>query len=326
LISVIVPTYNRASLLPFLFHALAQQVYPADRMELLLVDNSSSDDTEAVVAQWTAVLPFPVRFYRKENRGPAASRNLGAAQARGEILAFTDSDCTPRPDWLRNAARGFGDDVGLVCGPIRTVQTPARVSTLFTYLDETNHENGLYPTANLVVRRQVFEAVGGFDESFGLFPWGGLKGGEDTDLAWRIRRAGHRARFLPDVLVLHQPTGLNASAWLLRPIRVQILPRLVRQVPELRQTFLWRRFFVSRLHFQFHLAWTSLALAAATRRRPLVLGTIPWLFGIRRLISVEARRGGPLRAALAFGLITEGFVMHTLVLIVASIRHRRLVL
>src|SRR5258708_6335810 len=84
--SVIVPTYNRARVLPHLFTALAHQLYPADRMELIVVDNSSSDDTEQVVERWARVLPFQVCFYRKDNKGPAASRNYGAARARGDVL------------------------------------------------------------------------------------------------------------------------------------------------------------------------------------------------------------------------------------------------
>src|SRR5438477_8106339 len=91
-VSVIVPTYNRAAELPYLFSALAAQWYPADRVELIVVDNSSIDDTEGVVAHWSRCLPFKVSFHRKENHGPAASRNYGAARAEGQILAFTDSD------------------------------------------------------------------------------------------------------------------------------------------------------------------------------------------------------------------------------------------
>src|SRR5258708_19214733 len=85
-ISVIVPTYNRARVLPHLFTALAHQLYPADRMELIVVDNSSSDDTEQVVERWARVLPFQVPFYRKDNKGPAASRNYPAAPPPADPL------------------------------------------------------------------------------------------------------------------------------------------------------------------------------------------------------------------------------------------------
>ena len=80
-ISVIVPTYNRARVLPYLFQALAYQQYPADRMELIVVDNSSSDDTEAVVGRWADVLPFAV------NRLPAATR---AHVALAAVMGMSD--------------------------------------------------------------------------------------------------------------------------------------------------------------------------------------------------------------------------------------------
>src|SRR2546421_3162624 len=132
LVSVIVPTYNRAAVLPYLFEAVGRQLYPSASMELIVVDNSSKDDTEAVVDRWRTALPFEVRFYRKENRGPAASRNYSAARARGSILAFTDSDCIPDPCWLRNAAAAFASrDVGIVCGPF--VLRPREDSGLFDH-------------------------------------------------------------------------------------------------------------------------------------------------------------------------------------------------
>jgi glycosyltransferase involved in cell wall biosynthesis len=323
---VIVPTFNRAAVLPYLFDALGRQIYPAERMEVIVVDNSSVDDTEAVVRDWQRGLPFAVRFRRKANDGPAASRNVGASMARGELLAFTDSDCIPHPDWVRNAVRAFEADTGLVCGPITIAQAAPSAGAFDAYLDETRSESGLYPTANFVIRRDLFEAAGGFDERFGLFPWGGLKGGEDTDLAWRIRRNGHRIRFVEDVAVRHQRTASTPLASLLRPVRVQILPRLIRSIPELRRTLLYKRFFVSRLHLEFHLAWMGAGLAIATRRGLPLIAAVPWLLGVRPLVAAEARRGGPARALASSLLIIEGFAMHTLVLIAASIRHRRVVL
>ena len=190
-----VPTYNRASVLPYLFDALGKQVYPADRMEAIVIDNSSDDNTEAVVLRWREALPFPVVFRRKENRGPAASRNLGAALAKGEVLAFTDSDCLPSPGWLRAAARHFAAGAGLVCGPILPRQREGAPGLMASQLPATNRDDGLYPTANLLVRRGALEEAGGFNEDLGLHPWGDLVAGEDADLAWRVKRTGVRAIF-----------------------------------------------------------------------------------------------------------------------------------
>ncbi len=115
---MIVPTYQRAQYLPHLFAAIGAQVYPAAQLELIVVDNSSTDDTEAVVDAWARALPFPMRFHRKENNGPAASRNVGARLAHGEVLAYTDSDCIPDPRWIVNAVRHLESGVDLVAGPM----------------------------------------------------------------------------------------------------------------------------------------------------------------------------------------------------------------
>src|SRR5258708_32955818 len=92
-VSVVVPTRNRAAWLSYLFDALSRQVYASDLVEVVIVDNSSGDNTREVVNRWAQVLPFPVRFFVKANEGPAAARNYGAARPTGDVLAFTDSDC-----------------------------------------------------------------------------------------------------------------------------------------------------------------------------------------------------------------------------------------
>src|SRR5258708_5952897 len=106
-VTVVVPTYNRAKTLPFLFESLAKQHYPADRMELIVVDNSSNDNTEEVVEQWKQVFPFRARFSRKDNKGPAASRNYGAARAEGP--------CCP----CGRSARGTGRLASTAPPPLR---------------------------------------------------------------------------------------------------------------------------------------------------------------------------------------------------------------
>ena len=160
-VSVIVPSYQRAQYLPHLFAAIGGQVYPADRMEMIVIDNSSRDDTEAVVKEWADVMPFRLRFKRKKNDGPAASRNLGARLARGEVLAYTDSDCIPDPKWLANAVQLLQGGADLVAGPIIGLR---RLSDNLTQQKQTLGDNGTYPTGNLIVWRRWFDAVGGFDE------------------------------------------------------------------------------------------------------------------------------------------------------------------
>jgi glycosyltransferase involved in cell wall biosynthesis len=294
-------------------------------LELIVVDNSSSDSTDSVVGEWARALPFPVDFHVKENRGPAASRNLGAAVARGDVLAFTDSDCLPNPAWLRNGVRAIRAGADIVSGPIRPVFR-GRPGLFNVQLTGTENDTGLYPSANLLIRRSWFDHLGGFDERFGLHRSGVLVSGEDTDLVWRAKRAGAIVAFEPDVEVRHQPAKTSLRQWLRQPTVLQILPQLVRDVPELRESFLWRRYFVSRYHFEFILLAGGVAVAVATRKPAALLAAVPWIVSMRSVASTEARRRGIAGGAAAVALCAEHFAASVGVLAAASARNRRLVL
>src|SRR5262249_16613605 len=103
--TIVVPTYDRPTQLAACLGALERLEYPRDRFDVIVVDDGSPTSLRNVVE------PFPerlrVELLRQANSGPAAARNAGAARARNEFLAFTDDDCTPAPDWLRQLAGRF---------------------------------------------------------------------------------------------------------------------------------------------------------------------------------------------------------------------------
>jgi glycosyltransferase involved in cell wall biosynthesis len=247
LVSVVIPTRNRASHLPYLFAALGSQTYPAARMELVVVDNESTDGTAELVAEWAEALPSPLRYHRKENDGQTASRNVGSSLARGDVLAFTDSDCIPDPHWIANAVRHL-EQADVVAGPMVGLMSSTDGVAMLQF-KSVLHDDGTYPTGNLFISRDRFQAVGGFDERFGLFPWGNPKAGEDTDLVWRARRSGADVTFADDVVVGHQPAPPpRLTQSLLVPVVVQIFPYLVRSIPELRDVKFHRRYFLDKQH------------------------------------------------------------------------------
>jgi glycosyltransferase involved in cell wall biosynthesis len=326
-VSVIVPTRNRAGWLAFLFHALALQVYPSELIEVLIVDNSSTDDTDEVVRRWAQSLPFPLHFHRKANEGPASSRNYGAARATGEVLAFTDSDCIPEPGWLLNGVRALKDgEIGLVTGPIIPRRTADTHFFFNAQMGPVLSDNGLYRTASLLVPRRLFLAVGGFDEAFGLGPGGALLGGEDTDLGWRIKRTGQRAAFRPDVMVTHLATPISRRDWLLRPVLSQTIPRLVRAHPELRKTMLWHRYFHKETDLFFLLGLAGVAAAVALHWWPLALLPLGYVWSVRHSLAGMVRKGRLDKAAAVLGLLAVQTGINVAVLAYASVRHRRLVL
>src|SRR3989338_7815520 len=94
-VSVVVPVYNDNVRLKKALEALERQSYPADRYEVLVVDNASEDDVRSIMSAYPRV-----KYLFEGKRGPASARNRGVREAKGEIIAFTDSDCIPRPDWI----------------------------------------------------------------------------------------------------------------------------------------------------------------------------------------------------------------------------------
>jgi GT2 family glycosyltransferase len=213
---------------------LAAQTFPAERFEVIILDNQSQEDVESVVCNAAATARFDLRFERMEqDRGPVPARNRGVRMARGTIVAFTDSDCRPAPSWLETGLRHFSDPhVALVSGPIAC--KPEQSPTFFYKARETQSEHPTYPAANAFYRRDLFLLFRGFDETLSLKDFlGRAMECADTDLAWRIRKAGWLNRFEPKALVYHEIEPLSVFAWLMEPTKLILLPRLLRLHPEL---------------------------------------------------------------------------------------------
>ncbi|MGF1481148.1 MAG: glycosyltransferase [Cyanophyceae cyanobacterium] len=203
-VSVIVPIYNGEADVPGLIECLRSQIYPAERVEYLLVDNNSSDRTAALLAEAQSS-DFEMRPLSEKIQSSYAARNRGIRSASSSILAFTDADCRPQPDWLDKLVPPFANpSVGIVVGEV--VALPG--ATLLEKYAECAHllsqkflvEHPFCPygqTANLAVRRQAFEEVGLFRPH--------LTTGGDADMCWRIlRQTQWQLEFAPDAIVRHR--------------------------------------------------------------------------------------------------------------------------
>lgn len=185
--SVVIPSYERPQSLTKLLRLLTRQAFTD--FEVIVVDQSAAVlDLEALRCN------FPIQYLHTSEKGAGKARNLGIAHARGRVIAFTDDDCEPDDRWLANAYKYFRDE--------EVVGVEGRIESDTTdeehYRIVTNHGlEGLgFMTANLFLRKDVLDKIGGFDERF-RSPFR-----EDTDLAWRALSCG-KIPFAPDVKVLH---------------------------------------------------------------------------------------------------------------------------
>jgi GT2 family glycosyltransferase len=193
-LSVIIPVKDGEESLPALLDSLDAQTLARERFEVIVVDNASRDDTAALARRRGAtVVEEPIA-----NRSLA--RNAGARAAVTDRFAFTDADCVATPSWLETML-GCAGSAPLVAGPVRTTtQEPSnaieRYEALWRFDQESWVRHGWAATANLMVERTAFEAVGGFDPEYRHI-------GEDADFCVRAGRAGHALGFCPGALVTH---------------------------------------------------------------------------------------------------------------------------
>jgi glycosyltransferase involved in cell wall biosynthesis len=299
LVSVIIPARDAAATIERTLGALRAQKLGGP-FEVIVVDNGSRDETAAIVERHR---PFARLISRERGEGPGAARNHGVQIARGPILAFTDADCFPTPRWLEHGL-AKARDADLVQG--RVEPDPAAARTPFDRTLAVEADRGFYQTANLFVRREVFDAVGGFKD-WALYRSGvnpsrhdsamGRPVGEDTLFAWSARRLGATGAFAPDALVYHVVVpGDVLDAMTDRWRWARHMPGLARLVPELREQTFYHRWFFDDWTAKLDLAVAGLAVAALTRKPAPLIGVLPYLDGVRRQ-SMAYRVGPGSRAA-----------------------------
>ncbi len=216
--SVVIPTYNRERGLDTALANVVNQTINPKQYEIIVVDDGSTDGTHKTVLGIQKRFPeHVIRYFYRENGGPAKARNKGIKEAKGEIVFFTDDDCAVPPDWMETLLDGFhrypeATGVGgwYVTPPHKLKESAgARYMHMISFRPHhivgtliNSHEiisnnpimcfgTFAYNTANTAYKKKILERVGGFREDF---HWPAC---EDNDLGFRVILAGHYLLYLP---------------------------------------------------------------------------------------------------------------------------------
>jgi len=299
--SVIIPSYNSEKTIAACLTSVLAQDF-AEPYEVIVVD-SSNDATPQIVRE-----QFPqVQLIRREQRtGSGTARNLGVQAARGEILAFTDSDCVVKRDWLRRLYEAHQQypEYAAIGGAI-TNGNPESLISWAGYLTEFNEslprgvskEVQHVPTGNISFKRYVFER-------YGLFPGDEAIQGIDRLFNHKIRQGGERILFIPDIQVAHsQRTGLGEflrHQFSIGRATVQIMRRtdypgasIIKH--RLLATLLLPGFFLAKVCFSSYrfLRWWPTAFLRKPALLPcFVMGVVWWLTGLAYQLYQDEGEGG----------------------------------
>jgi len=181
-VSIIIPALNEEQYIDKVLKSVANLNYPKERMEVIVVDNGSTDSTIAITESNKA------KVVRCRKQSISAARNLGVKHSVGDIIAFLDADCLVPEDWLTGILKHFSrDDVGGVgpaiappCGNLTWVEK------VFFYIARYKYKKtkcvATLSSFNINIRRNIFDQIGGFNEN--------LTTGEDSDLGYRVNQVG----------------------------------------------------------------------------------------------------------------------------------------
>lgn len=194
-VSVVVPAYNAAKTIRPLLDSLNRLDYP--NYEIIVVNDGSTDGTQSIVEE------YPVTLVNQSNRGASAARDAGLRAAGGEVVAYADSDVIVSRDWLSHLVAPYSDP-GVAATTGQTIfLRSSKCTSWFRSLDierryaRRSRYTKLANGPNCAFRRRVLLELGGFDPSW--------YHAEDTEISYRIGRAGHRIEYVPEALAYHVP-------------------------------------------------------------------------------------------------------------------------
>ncbi len=216
-LSIVICTYNRIRLLPFCLESILDQDYKGKDVEIILVNNNSTDNTaEYFKAFQNDHSEFSFRYVEETNQGLSFARNRGIKESEGEYVAFVDDDAILRKDYFQNIINFIKQypDCDAFGGKILVhfEGQPPRwenkfINSMFGYFnvgdqpfifDKTNYPRG----SNMIFKQSLIDQVGDFNTKLGRVKRG-LEGNEEKDLFQRIYQANKQVRYDPNLVVEH---------------------------------------------------------------------------------------------------------------------------
>jgi glycosyltransferase involved in cell wall biosynthesis len=316
-VSVVVASHARHLRLRWLLNALEEQTLDRDEWDVVVVHDYPAHTAGRVIEGHPLAEAGVLRHMAIEpgTGSPSRQRNIGWRAARGELVAFTDDDCRPEPDWLERLLATARATPGQVVQG-RTRPEPLESDVLKAPHVRTLSVKPVGPyaqTANILYPRDLLERLDGFDER--------AIAGEDVGLSLRARRAGATVVAAPDAVVNHAIESHTLPGILRQNLKWRHLAYLAKQHPEMRREFPLRVFWDAD-----HLRTTA-ALAGvlgAARSRPLLALAAPYV------VHSMNRRGTALRSRAISAAEIPGQAVRQVAevagLVAGSVRHRTLVL
>jgi len=197
-VSVVVPAFNAQNTISDCLDSLQRLEYPRQKLEIIIIDNASTDNTNSILNQYNS----QVTILKEAKRGSAAARNKGIINAKGEVIAFTDSDCVVEKDWLKNLVLPLKDDqIGIVGGKVLAKRPCNGVAKFGEFIHDHDAAINKYKppyviTSNCAMRRDVLLKNNLFDQNF-------IRG-EDCDLSFRILQTNYRLNFCANAVLYHR--------------------------------------------------------------------------------------------------------------------------
>lgn len=199
-ISIIVPVFNGENYIKKCLDSLCSQSYPESAYEIILVDNGSTDNGITIAKSYKI---SNLKILYEEKKSSYAARNKGIYAAVGDVIGFIDIDCIADNEWVKNAVHIFNADpeVSYISGMIELFNKGDDVTAWGIYdknrflNQESGIDKGSFKTANLFVRKSLFEEIGMFNSDF--------VSGEDINWTQRASKMGYKYVYCPDVKVYH---------------------------------------------------------------------------------------------------------------------------